>query len=120
MRVLLVDDSGTMRTIIRRSLRALGVDDVVEASDGLQAIELFAASEFDLVLTDWNMPEKTGLDVLLGIRSLNKTIPVIMITTEGEKDRVLDAIKAGVSDYLIKPFTGATLAQKLQRFALPV
>jgi two-component system chemotaxis response regulator CheY len=118
MRVLLADDSGTMRTIIRRSLETLGVSGAVEASDGQQAIELFkSGGGFDLVLTDWNMPGKSGMDLVREIRALDKKVPIVMVTTETEKARVLEAIGAGVSDYLVKPFTADVLRQKLERFA---
>jgi len=117
MRVLLADDSGTMRTIIRRSLESLGVTGAVEAADGLQAVELFKSGEgFDLVLTDWNMPGKNGLEVAREIRALDPNVPIVMVTTEAEKSRVLEAIQAGVSDYLVKPFTTEVLRKKLDRF----
>jgi two-component system, chemotaxis family, chemotaxis protein CheY len=117
MRVLLADDSGTMRTIIRRSLESLGVTGAVEAADGLQAIELFKAGNgFDLVLTDWNMPGKSGLEVVREIRAFDSRVPIVMVTTEAEKSRVLEAIQAGVSDYLIKPFTTELLRTKLEQF----
>lgn len=117
MRVLLADDSGTMRTIIRRALESLGITGTVEASDGLQAVELFKSGTFDLVLTDWNMPGKTGIEVVREIRAINKQVPIVMVTTEAEKDRVVAAIQAGVSDYLVKPFTTEVLQKKLERFA---
>src|SRR6478752_4102204 len=118
MRVLLADDSGTMRTIIRRSLESLGVSGAVEAADGQQAIELFkSGGGFDLVLTDWNMPGKNGMDVVREIRALDQNVLIVMATTETEKARVLEAIGAGVSDYLVKPFTADVLRQKLERFA---
>jgi two-component system, chemotaxis family, chemotaxis protein CheY len=117
MRVLLADDSVTMRTILRRSLESLGVTGTVEASDGLQAIELFKASRgFDLVVTDWNMRGKSGLELVHEIRALDQRVPIVMITTEAEKSRVLEAISAGVSDYLIKPFTTDLLRSKLEQF----
>jgi len=117
MKVLLADDSGTMRSIIRRSLESVGLSGTVEAADGNQAIELFkAGGRFDLVITDWNMPGKTGIDVAREIRTLDKKIPIVMITTEAEKARVLEAIQAGVSDYLVKPFTTEKLKEKLERF----
>ena len=117
MRVLLADDSSTMRTIIRRALESLGVTGTVEAADGLQAIEMFKASNgFDLVLTDWNMPGKTGMELIHEIRAIDANVPIVMITTEAEKMRVLEAIKAGVSDYLIKPFTTDLLRAKLELF----
>lgn len=118
MRVLLADDSGTMRTIIRRSLESLGVSGVVEAADGIQALDVFKGGGFDLVLTDWNMPGKTGVELARDIRTLDKKTPIVMITTEAEKARVLEAIQAGVSDYLVKPFTTDVLKQKLERFAV--
>ncbi|MGL4595580.1 MAG: response regulator [Thermoguttaceae bacterium] len=114
-RVLVVDDSSTMRKIILRSLQAVGVKDVAEASDGEEAISIFQPGAFDLILTDWNMPGKTGLDVLKAIRAIDKKIPVIMVTTEAEKSRVLEAIQAGVTDYLVKPFTADTLREKLEK-----
>src|SRR3954463_7225899 len=116
MRVLLAEDSGTMPTIIRRSLKALGVSDIVEADNGVLAMTLFKAGEFGMVLTDWNMPEKTGIDVVHYIRESDTKVPIIMITTESERDKVRLAVKAGVSDYLIKPFTTAMLEEKFERF----
>jgi two-component system chemotaxis response regulator CheY len=119
MRVLLADDSGTMRAIIRRSLESLGVSGAVEAADGIQAVEIFkAGSGFDLVLTDWNMPGKSGVEVAREIRVLDKIVPIVIVTTEAEKSRVLEAIQAGVSDYLVKPFTTEVLRKKLERFTL--
>ena len=100
-RVLVADDSSTMRKIILRSLQAVGVPDAIEAADGTEAINLFKPGEFDMVLTDWNMPGKTGLDVTQAIRALDPKVPIIMITTEAEKERVMQAIQAGVSDYLV-------------------
>lgn len=119
-RVLLADDSATMRTIIRRALESLGVTGATEAADGLQAISMFKPGEFDLVLTDWNMPGKTGLEVTRAIRETDKNVPIVMVTTEAEKSRVLEAIQAGVSDYLVKPFTTAVLREKLDKFTQAV
>jgi len=118
-RVLLADDSGTMRTIIRRSLEALGVSEIVEASDGNQAVAQFQPGRFDLVLTDWNMPGKTGIEVIRAVRAVDRTTPIVMITTEAEKSRVLEAIQAGVTDYLVKPFTTDKLKEKLDKFLCP-
>lgn len=114
-RVLVADDSSTMRKIILRSLQAVGVTDTTEAADGDEAVSLFSAGEFDMVLTDWNMPGKSGLEVTQEIRKLNADIPIIMVTTEAEKARVMEAIQAGVSDYLVKPFTADTLREKLEK-----
>ncbi len=116
MKVLLVDDSGTMRTIQRRCLNKLGIDDVVEAEDGRQALEIFESTSFDVILSDWNMPEMDGLEFLKEIRQRNKEIPFIMITTEAERMRVVTAIQAGCSDYLVKPFTPDILRGKLEKW----
>ncbi len=115
MKVLVADDSSTMRKIILRSLAAVGVPDAVEASDGAEAVSLFKPGEFDLVLTDWNMPNKSGLEVIQEIRQQDANVPIIMVTTEAEKSRVVQAIQAGVSDYLVKPFTADTLREKLEK-----
>jgi two-component system, chemotaxis family, chemotaxis protein CheY len=117
-KVLVADDSGTMRKIIIRSLNAVGIQDVVEAVDGQEAFTKFQSEIFDLVMTDWNMPNKNGLDLVKDIRNEKSTVPVVMITTEGEKSRVLEAIQAGVSDYLLKPFTSDTLREKLDKFGI--
>ena len=113
--VLVADDSGTMRKIIIRSLNSVGISSVVEAADGSQAVALFSPGKFDLVLTDWNMPGKSGLEVIKEIRAQDGRVPIIMITTEAEKSRVIQAIQAGVSDYLVKPFTAETLREKLEK-----
>ena len=114
-RVLVADDSSTMRKIILRSLQAVGVDEVTEAADGAEAVSLFKPNDFDMVLTDWNMPGKTGLEVVQEIRAQDGDVPIIMVTTEAEKGRVVQAIQAGVSDYLVKPFTADTLREKLEK-----
>lgn len=116
MKVLLVDDSGTMRTIQRRCLNQLGVDDIVEAEDGQKGLFFFEKQNFDVVLCDWNMPNMDGLALLKEIRRRNKEIPVIMITTEAERARVITAIQAGVSDYLVKPFTPDGLKEKIEKW----
>lgn len=114
-RCLVADDSSTMRKIILRSLNAVGVTDIAEAADGDEAIDKFKGGGFNLVLTDWNMPGKSGLEVIQAIRATDKEVPIIMVTTEAEKSRVLEAIQAGVSDYLVKPFTADTLREKLAK-----
>lgn len=115
-RVLVADDSSTMRKIILRSLAAVGVPSAVEAADGVEAVRAFNDGEFDLVLTDWNMPNKNGLEVIQEVRKIDQQVPIIMVTTEAEKSQVLRAIQAGVSDYLVKPFTADTLRGKLEKF----
>ncbi len=118
MRVLVADDSSTMRKIIIRSLLAVGATGATEAADGDEALKLFKPGEFDLVLTDWNMPGKNGLEVVQGIREQDANVPIIMVTTEAEKSRVMQAIQAGVSDYLVKPFTADTLREKLEKHGI--
>jgi len=114
--VLVADDSGIMRKIIIRSLNAVGVSDIVEAADGQEAIDAYKAEPVDLILTDWNMPNKSGLDVVTEIRALGSTVPIIMVTTEAQKSQVIAAIQAGVSDYLTKPFEADDLRAKLDKF----
>jgi len=117
LNVLVADDSSTMRKIIIRSLQAVGVPDAVEAKDGAEAVDRFKEGGIDLVLTDWNMPNKSGLEVVQDIRAVNKEVPIVMITTEAEKRRVVEAIQAGVSDYLVKPFDSDALREKLTKLA---
>lgn len=121
MKILLVDDSGTMRAIQKRCLLKMGVaeGDITEAADGQEALEKFDAGTFDAVLTDWNMPVMDGLQLLKELRSRNEEIPIVMITTEAERSRVVTAIQAKVSDYVVKPFTAETLAAKLEKW-IPV
>jgi two-component system chemotaxis response regulator CheY len=114
-KVLVADDSGVMRKILIRALNACSVTDIVEASDGAEALSRFEEHTFDLVLTDWNMPNKTGLEVLQSIRGAGSKVPVIMITTEAEASRVKEAIGAGVTDYLAKPFENDMLRAKLDK-----
>lgn len=114
-KALVADDSIVMRNILIRSLQSIGVPAAVEAVDGDEAVALFKPGEFDLVLTDWNIPGKSGLEVIQEIRAQDKHVPIIMVTTEAEKGRVLKAIEAGVSDYLVQPFTAETLRDKLAR-----
>lgn len=116
-KVLVVDDSGTMRKIVIRALNASGFSDTVEASDGAEALNIFQSSQIGLVMTDWNMPNKSGLELTREIRALGSKVPIVMITTEAEKTRVVEAIQAGISDYLTKPFTQDALQAKLDKFA---
>jgi two-component system, chemotaxis family, chemotaxis protein CheY len=116
MKVLVADDSGIMRKIIIRSLNSVGVSDIVEAADGQEAIDAYNSNDIDLILTDWNMPNKTGLDVVTEIRAQGSTVPIIMVTTEAQKGQVIAAIQAGVSDYLTKPFEADDLRAKLDKF----
>jgi len=117
IKVLVADDSGTMRKIITRSLNAVGIDNVVEACDGLQAFEVYQQANVDLVLTDWNMPGQSGLDLVKAIRATDQETPIVLITTEAEKSRVIEAVQAGVSDYIVKPFEAEQLLAKLVNIA---
>jgi two-component system chemotaxis response regulator CheY len=116
MKVLIADDSGVMRKIIIRSLNSCGVNEIVEARDGAEALARLEEQSFDLVMTDWNMPNKTGLELVRELRASGSKVPVIMITTEAEIGRVKEAIQAGVNDYLAKPFDNVLLRQKIDKF----
>lgn len=114
-KVLVVDDSGVMRKIILRALNALEINDVIEAADGADGLQKFNEEEIDLVLSDWNMPKMNGLEMLKAIRATGSKTPVIMVTTEAEQSRVLEAIQAGANNYLVKPFDQETLIVKLEK-----
>ena len=113
MKILLVDDSRTIRNIQKNVLAQLGYTEVVEAADGVEALAQITAHQPDLLLIDWNMPNMDGITLVRKIRETDKKMPLIMCTTEAEKTRVLEAIKAGVNNYVVKPFTGETLAEKI-------
>lgn len=114
--VLVVDDSGVMRKIIARSLGKVGVSMVTEAADGREGLATFTQHHFDLVLTDWNMPVRNGLELVRDIRATGSDVPIFMITTEADRERVLEALQAGANDYLTKPFDTDVLREKLTRF----
>jgi two-component system chemotaxis response regulator CheY len=116
MKIMLVDDSRTIRNIEKNVLTQLGHTDLVEAGDGVEALNLIASTQMpDLFLVDWNMPNMDGLTLVRNIRTQNKQVPIIMVTTEAEKTRVVEAIKAGVNNYVVKPFTADTLGEKIQQ-----
>ena len=112
MRILLVDDSRTIRNIQKNVLAQLGYEDVIEAADGVEALKLIGETRPDLALVDWNMPNMDGITLVRKVRETDKQLPLIMVTTEAEKRRVIEAIKAGVHNYVVKPFTAQTLAEK--------
>lgn len=117
MKILVVDDSSTMRRIIANTLKGIGQEDVIEAGDGVEGLaQLQANSDVQLILTDWNMPNMNGLDFLTKVREDNKDIPILMVTTEAEKQNVVTAIKAGANNYIVKPFTPEVLKEKLDGF----
>lgn len=115
MRIMLVDDSKTMRNIQRTVLTQLGFTDVVEACDGVDALAKIPEARPQLFLVDWNMPNMDGITLVRKIREEDRVTPIIMVTTEGEKTRVVEAIKAGVNNYVVKPFTPDLLSQRISQ-----
>jgi len=115
MSVLIVDDYKTMLRIIRNLLKQLGFHNVDEASDGAEALNKMRSKNYDLVISDWNMEPMTGYELLKEVRSdeMLKAVPFIMVTAESKTDNVIAAKKAGVNNYIVKPFNAATLKQKL-------
>ena len=116
-RFLVVDDFSTMRRIVRNLLKELGHTEVEEADDGSVALARLKAEKFDFVISDWNMPNMTGLDLLKAMRAdaALKHVPVLMITAEAKKENIVEAAQAGASGYIVKPFTAATLDEKLNK-----
>ncbi len=119
MSILVVDDFSTMRRIITNVLRQLGFDNILEAEDGSKALKVLESETVDFVITDWNMPEMSGLDLLKAIRASEdeamKELPVLMVTAEALQDNIIAAAKAGVNNYIIKPFDAQTLADKINK-----
>lgn len=117
MKILIVDDFSTMRRIVKNLLHDLGYTNTTEADDGKSAWPLLQAGGFDFVITDWNMPGMTGIELLRAIRSEPrlKTLPVLMVTAEAQRDQIIEAAKAGVNGYIIKPFTAVTLKEKIEK-----
>jgi len=113
MRILLIDDSKTMRNIQRSILNQLGYTEIEEACDGEDAISKVASFRPDLCLVDWNMPVMDGLSFVKAFRVTDKLTPLIMVTSEAEKSRVIEAIRAGVNDYVVKPFTPDLLSERI-------
>ena len=117
LKFLVVDDAPTMRRFVKQTLRELGYTTVTMAGDGDEAIALLKSRHFDCVLTDWNMPGKEGLEVLKYVRGelrLEK-LPVVMLTAEASRDHIVQAVKAGASGYVIKPFSARTIKEKIDK-----
>lgn len=116
LKILVVDDFSTMRQIVKKSLRQLGFENITEAVDGQEALTKLKSDQFNFIVSDWNMPNMMGIDLLKAVRSDSslKNIPFLMITAEAQKDNIIEAAKAGVSQYIIKPFTVDALQQKLE------
>lgn len=120
MKILVVDDFSTMRRIVRNLLKELGFSNVEEAEDGVDALKKLRADTFDFVVSDWNMPNMTGIDLLREIRKDPglKHLPVLMVTAEAKKENIIEAAQAGASGYVVKPFTAITLDEKLKKIFL--
>jgi len=117
IKFLVVDDFSTMRRIIKNVLNDIGYSDVTEADDGTTAWPLLQQSEFDFLITDWNMPGMPGLDLLKAVRADSRigTMPVLMLTAESKREQIAEAAQAGVNGYVIKPFTADTLRDKINK-----
>lgn len=117
MKILVVDDFSTMRRIIKNLLKDLGFTSIQEADDGSTALPMLQQGDFDFVVTDWNMPGMQGIDLLRAIRADDslKHLPVLMVTAEAKKEQIVAAAQAGVNGYVVKPFTAATLKEKLDK-----
>jgi two-component system chemotaxis response regulator CheY len=117
IKILIVDDFSTMRRIIKNLLRDLGYNNTSEADDGLTALPMLQGGNFDLLITDWNMPGMQGIDLLRAVRADPKlaTLPVMMVTAEQKREQIIEAAKAGVNGYIVKPFTAQTLKEKLEK-----
>ncbi|MGC8499891.1 MAG: chemotaxis response regulator CheY [Leptospirales bacterium] len=117
MRVLVVDDFSTMRRIVKNTLRQIGFTNIEEAEDGQKAYDRLSVEKFEFVVSDWNMPNMTGIDLLRKVRATPqiKDIPFLMVTAEAKQENIVEAIKAGVSNYIVKPFTVATLDEKIKK-----
>jgi two-component system chemotaxis response regulator CheY len=113
--IITVDDSSTMRRIIKNTLMTIGFSNILEAAHGIEALEVLAKNKVDLIITDWNMPEMDGLTFVKALRAKSeyKEIPILMVTTEAAKEDILTALRSGVNNYIVKPFTPETLQEKV-------
>jgi len=117
IKILIVDDMSTMRRIVKNALKQIGFTNMEEAEDGNSALAKLRAESFNFVVSDWNMPNMTGLDLLKAIRAdaALKSIPVLMVTAEAKQENIVEAVQAGVSNYIVKPFTAETLKEKIDK-----
>ncbi len=117
MNVLIVDDFATMRKIVKNVLKQIGFRNIFEAEDGKNALEILKREKIQFIVSDWNMPQMTGLELLKTVRSTEayKDIPFLMVTAEGQKEQVLEAIKQKVNNYIVKPFTPETFKEKVDK-----
>lgn len=117
IKILVVDDFATMRKVVRNLLKQVGYENIVEAEDGVTALKALKSQKVDLIISDWNMPNMTGLELLKAVRADEdlKTTPFLMVTAEALQDNVIAAVKAGVSNYIVKPFTAEVLNEKIRK-----
>lgn len=117
MKILIVDDFSTMRRIIKNLLRDLGFNNTQEADDGTTALPILEGGGIDFLITDWNMPGMQGIDLLKAVRADDKlsSLPVLMVTAETKREQIIEAAQAGVNGYIVKPFTAATLKEKIEK-----
>lgn len=117
MKILIVDDFSTMRRIIKNILKQLGYSNIIEADDGSSALTLLKKDKIDFIVSDWNMPKMSGLDLLKVIRSDEKlkSIPFLMVTAEAQKEKIMKALQEGVDNYIVKPFTAEILKEKIDK-----
>ncbi|MBW2090783.1 MAG: response regulator [Deltaproteobacteria bacterium] len=117
MAILVVDDFSTMRRIIKNILRQLNFNNIVEADDGSTAVSILQSRKIDLIISDWNMPKMTGIELLRYVRQTDgiKDTPFILVTAEAQQDNIIEAAKAKVSNYIVKPFTAETLGEKIDK-----
>ncbi|MFO8032920.1 MAG: chemotaxis response regulator CheY [Desulfohalobiaceae bacterium] len=117
MRVLVVDDFSTMRRIIKNILKQLEFTNIVDADDGTTAWEILNKDKIDFIIADWNMPKMTGLELLKKVRNSEEfaDLPFLMVTAEGQQENIIEAVQAGVSNYIVKPFTPETIEQKINK-----
>jgi DNA-binding response OmpR family regulator len=115
-RVLVADDDDLTRTLIVLALAAVGVKQTVAAADGLEALRLIQQQPFDLLMLDWNMPGKNGLELVRVLRFRGSQVPIVMVTAEAGRSQVLEALRAGASDYIVKPFDAKTLWSKIEKY----
>jgi two-component system chemotaxis response regulator CheY len=117
MKILIVDDFSTMRRIIKGLLHELGFNNVEESDDGINALPMLKANNYDFLITDWNMPGMTGIDLLKAVRADGKIgkLPILMVTAEAKREQIVEAAQCGVNGYVVKPFTANTLKEKMDK-----
>ena len=117
MRILVVDDFATMRRIVKNILKQLGYENILEADDGASALEVLKREKIQFIISDWNMPQMSGIELLKTVRATEewKDLPFLMVTAEGQKENVIEAVKNRVNNYILKPFTPETLMEKINK-----